>query len=371
MVNRSQKRAGEMTGMAGPVVLIGTVLLMIPAIMNGSPLFYFDSAAYMESGAKVLRAVFHDGGAGRTAAGERFGEIDGDRIVQSGRSVYYGVLAFAGWKTTIWLPVLVQCLALAWLVVTHARNLAGNLWPGVSLAILAILAFGTSAAFFAGLVMPDIWAGLGILALALLWSDGCGASRGARAAVFAILAFATLSHASHLALFAVLTAGGALARPFLAEGLRPRRSGLAIPALAVLVGLAGQFTFSTAVRMTFGEPPLPRPFVAAHLVDMGPGTRFLQEHLPRKRLRALRIRGQVAGQVGPPSSFPIPRPGASTPRRIRRRGAPSSGNRCLFCSTRSPPNPSRRREASWPPASSSCGPCRWKTSRSHGGPRAS
>ena len=253
---------------------------MGPAFVNGSPFFYYDSAGYIEGVAKAVRAIFFESRARGITAEEQFGAISGDNVVQGGRSIYYGALAFLGWKTTIWLPVFVQCLALSWLIVMHVQRLSGNVWPRVSVAILALLALGTPAAIFAGLIMPDVWAGVGILALALLWSDGSRSSRGTRAAIFAILAFATLSHGSHLALFAILTAGGALAQPFLAHGLRLRRSVFAIPALAVLAGLAGQLAYSTAVRTTFGEPPLSRPFIAAHLVDMGPGTRFLQKNCP-------------------------------------------------------------------------------------------
>jgi hypothetical protein len=46
------------------------------------------------------------------------------------------------------------------------------------------------------------------------------------------------------------------------------------------VGLAGQFAFSEAVMLTTGERALVLPHMTAHLVDMGPGYRFIKAKCP-------------------------------------------------------------------------------------------
>lgn len=276
-------RASLLLGYAAFLAAL-TVIYMAPALLNGGPFFYFDSAAYIEYVAKAVSRLWPASAGVRPALGtspvmpaSSFGTVQGDGIVYSGRSVYYGVLAYAGWITTIWVPVILQCLTLGWLTAKHTHRLIGQNDRRIAVFIAAVLAFGSSAGAFAGLVMPDIWAGLAVLALALLWSPGARAGRAAQGVILAILSFAALTHTSHLALIAVLLAVGLIARPFLRAPLRPSRAALVIPALAIGAGLAGPMVFTAAVEATFGQPPLSRPFITAHLVDMGPGTAFARD----------------------------------------------------------------------------------------------
>ena len=110
------------------VVVSGTVLVLCPALVNRLPFFYFDSTTYIEQIAKALKVILPSSGAAQAASlapvepvvrtTVDFGAPEADRIVFSGRSVYYGLLAWIGWASSIWLPVVIQAATLSWLVVT-------------------------------------------------------------------------------------------------------------------------------------------------------------------------------------------------------------------------------------------------------------
>lgn len=262
-----------------------TLIYMSPSLANDGPFVYFDSAAYIENVAKAVAKLWPaspdlPAEAGSATTEAAFGQVQGDNIIYSGRSIYYGALVYAGWITKIWLPVIIQCLTMAWLTKELTRRIFDTKWRQVTVLVAAVLTLGTSAGAFAGLLMPDIWSGLAVLALSVLWSPGHPVTRHAQIILLAILAFAALAHSSHLALIAVLFTGCLLVRPFLAASLRPQPATLVVPMLALLVGVAGSLAFSKVVEATYGQPPLSRPFITAHLVDMGPGAAFAQEVCP-------------------------------------------------------------------------------------------
>ncbi|MBU1836408.1 MAG: hypothetical protein KJ834_10250, partial [Alphaproteobacteria bacterium] len=126
---------------------IVTLIYMGPALVNGGPFFYFDSAAYIENIAKAVAKLWPEGpdllaDAGSTAAGAAFDQGQDDNIVYSGRSVYYGALAYAGWITTIWVPVVAQCLTLAWLTKELTQRLFETNWHQVTILLTVGLTLG-------------------------------------------------------------------------------------------------------------------------------------------------------------------------------------------------------------------------------------
>jgi hypothetical protein len=275
------------------VVVASALVLLAPAAINGAPFFYYDSAAYIEVVSKAVKVLLAAPAPGTVIPEgvRQFGVAEGDGNVLGGRSLYYGMLAYLGWIGGIWIPAAVQSLTLSWLLVAHVRAVVARSWTFVAGGMAAVLAVATSAGLFAGLVMPDIWSGLAILALALLWTPVAMPRRGADLAILAILSFSTLSHDSHLALVMVLLAG--LASIGVVKPAVVSRRGIVIPASAILIGLAGQIAFSASVRVVYGQPPLARPFLTAHLVEMGPGTRLAQETCPQSGYALCRYRDRL------------------------------------------------------------------------------
>ena len=271
------------------IVAIGTLVLLLPAILNGGPFVYFDSGAYMTSFGKALAVLMSRAGAegghvvtgiSDTLSNTSMGEVIAKQnTVYAGRSIYYSILAFSGLVTTVWLPIVLQCLVLSWLVVMLYRHLLADAWAPGALLALAVLAGASSAALFANLIMPDIWAGLAVLALALLWTPQVALGRAERLTILLVLGFSALVHNSHLALIAVMCMGYALLRATGRVGAGSRQ-GIVIPATAVAVAVCGNLAFGFAVETAYGSPPLQRPHVTAHLVELGPGTAHARSACP-------------------------------------------------------------------------------------------
>jgi len=283
-------------------VAAAALMLSLPALWNGLPFFYPDTPTYLR-GAETVAGRLAAHGAPRagsdTAQADRATQgppvtaapqppapvargltsLD-DKVVLAGRSVYYGGLLHASARAgSLWLAVAAQALCVA--AVLHL--LMVRLWrirPAAFLATTAVLSAATPLAVYAGLLMPDVFAGLAVLSLATLsvyWRQLAWTERGLLAAV---LLFGLLAHASHVAVAAVLL--------LLALGLRawnPRWQGLSAPALSlagacVVVAIAAEWAFALGVEKAVGQPPLRLPFASAHLVEMGPGTAFLRARCP-------------------------------------------------------------------------------------------
>lgn len=271
----------------------GAAILLLPALINGGPLFYFDSAAYIEIPAKALAKLqpylqaesietpqlATSFGKTDTVLPNTFGRAQNDGVVYSGRSAYYGALAYLGWITTLWFPIVVQCLAGAWLIADIFRILAPKRWILAFFASTVALTFASSLGFFSVLIMPDVWAGFMVLALAILWSVPKRISRRRMLGLLMILSFSALAHQSHLALLTLMVLFRAMIWAF--RWPRSRSSyTLTIPLLAVIIGLCGQIAFNRAVVFAYGAPPLARPMITAHLVDLGPGTIYARASCP-------------------------------------------------------------------------------------------
>ncbi len=284
-------------------VAVAAVMLCLPALWNGLPFFYPDTPTYLRGAQKVAdqvasrlaptaqsqaaRAVEPTQGSPLTtdpqtpAAAVRGLTSLEDQVVLAGRSVYYGSLLLAGERAgSLWLAAAAQALCVA--AVLHL--LMVRLWrirPAAFLGTTAVLSLATPLGVYAGLLMPDVFAGLAILAVAALcvyWRQLSWTQRGLLAAV---LLFGLLAHASHVAVAAVLL--------LVALGLRawnPRWQGLSAPALSlagacVVLAIAAEWAFALGVQKAVGQPPLRLPFVSAHLIEMGPGTDFLRARCPQ------------------------------------------------------------------------------------------
>jgi hypothetical protein len=128
--------------------------------------------------------------------------------------------------------------------------------------------------------MPDIWAGIMILALALLWTCGHQLSIGSKLAILAILAFSVLAHSSHFLLLATITTVFAVLWLLKPDRNEPWLRKMVIPMAALAIGVIGMVAWGLAVTVGYGAKLMHRPFLTAHLTDMGPGTKYLQESCP-------------------------------------------------------------------------------------------
>lgn len=289
-------------------VLGAAFLLCLAALWNGQPFFYPDTPTYLRGAEMGVTRVVGSGrlkpwlpapsasrpaeaapqagdGAKPVVRAKAVTSVD-DKIVLAGRSVYYGALLYAGYLAGgMWLTVAIQALCVAYLLHLLMVRLWG-LRPLHLLGTVAALGLVTPLAVYTGLLMPDVFAGLGILAMGTLAVYWDRLRRADRLALAAILLFGLTAHASHVALTAVVLVLGFLVRKFSARW--HHLSGAALVVVAVcLVGAAGaEWAFGKAVTKAVGSPPLRLPHPMARLIDMGPGTAYLRRTCPQSGFAA-------------------------------------------------------------------------------------
>jgi hypothetical protein len=142
---------------------------------------------------------------------------------------------------------------------------------------MAATAFLTSLPFFSSFILPDIFAGLGLLGAVtlLVYADRLG--RAERAGSWLLVAAACAFHKSNLPIMGLTAVLGGLAlllaRAGRAEALRG--SGLVLSAVLV-AALAGQ-AFLAAHKARTGESLRRPPFLAIRLLADGPGRDYLRQ----------------------------------------------------------------------------------------------
>lgn len=228
-------------------LLIGAALLVWPALLNGYPLVFSDTGAFL---AQTL-----------------LGWAIWDKPMAYGPALH----AFH-WRISLWGPLAAQGVLLSWLLWLVQRGFLGTASPGRHLLLCAGLALGTAAPWFAALLMPDIMAPALVLALALL---GFAADRLTRAEVIALQAVVALAiavHLSHLPVAAALVVLVLLVGRHWRPVLR-----CAVP-LGLAVGLL--LVTNWAMHGRFAVSPYGSVFALARLVADGPAARTIEARCP-------------------------------------------------------------------------------------------
>ncbi|AEG94926.1 hypothetical protein [Ramlibacter tataouinensis] len=284
----------------GWAVLAAACLLCLAAVWNGQPLLYPDTPTYLrgaEMGAgKALGgrvapwlpaepAPAADAPASTPQAADAarpkgLTSVE-DKVVLAGRSVYYGALLYASHLAgSLWLTVALQALCVAYLLQLLMVRLWG-LGTRHLLGTVAALGLLTPLAAYTGFLMPDIFAGLGILAMATLAAYWQRLGRADRIALSLLLLFGLCAHASHVVIAAALLGVGLLARLSTRRWKHLPGAAFAVAGACIVAAVAAEWVFNQAVTRAVGAPPLRMPHPMARLVDMGPGTDYLRRNCPR------------------------------------------------------------------------------------------
>ena len=214
-------------------------------------------------------------------AADAFGAPEDDRSASGGRSVYFSIFAYLGWITNLWIVVIIQGALLSWLVILTFRKLAVQHWRAKSLITIAVISLSSSASLFAGLIMPDIWSGFLVLSFASLYAFRGDLTIFETGLLFLVLCSAVLFHTSHILLIAAMIALVVCVQVFRFGRARFPLRVLVLPVIALGLGLFGNLAYKQAVKIGYGAEIVSFPFVTAHLVDMGPGTRVAQQICPQ------------------------------------------------------------------------------------------
>ena len=294
------------------VVIIALTFLAVAAI-NRLPVLFPDTMAYNSAGEAVLGAIGgHDrrarhrpptAQAARPAPAADAAAAAADTGVSEARSPYYGVvLALADRIGGAWFAAAAQAVvaAVALLVALRRLDLRGS----AGMAVVAVTVVG-GLAFYAVTLMPDVFLGPVLLALAFLPSDRA-MSRRERMFWAVTLAGGLLFHRGFLAValvMVVLTAAAWRARWF-------SRRGWTIAAAATVIAAIGHAAVAPVVEHAYGAKMASPPFVLARMVEGRVVTAYLNDACPATPYLLCRLRAhlpmdhqQFLWALGPAGAF--------------------------------------------------------------------
>ncbi|WP_052388761.1 hypothetical protein [Belnapia moabensis] len=233
-------------------LLLGALLLTWPALLNGYPLVFSDTGAFLAL------------------------TIEGWPVWDKPPAYGLALHAFH-WRVSLWGPLLAQGLLLSWLLARVQWAVTGR--EG-HLLLCAGLAAGSTAPWFGALLMPDLLAPVLVLGMVMLGFVAMG--RGERIAVQALSALAMAAHPSHLPLGLALLGVALVLRGMVWRCLLP-------------VGLAAGLLVAGNWAM-HGRPalsPYGAVFPLARLVADGPAARTIAVRCPEARWVLCRWAGRL------------------------------------------------------------------------------
>ena len=285
------------------VVLAGVACAMLwPAIWNRGAFYTEDSRTYIRSGDAAMNKLTHratvwtatedsspaaTGNAGqqsflalhnRAEARTRSLSEISRKGVLLGRSPFYGLLLYLGAITGgFWVSMLLQAGAVLLALYLTLRAFQIPAWPylaylGVALCIVP------ATPFYASYLMPDIFAGIAILACAVLFSARQRIPIRDLLLWYLLLAAAVLFHDSCIMIVAVLFLMAVVVNLFRHSWNNWR--GLALLVIVLITAYVGQALTVYGIKRVTGETPLRLPFLSARLITDGPGTEYLRATCP-------------------------------------------------------------------------------------------
>ena len=148
--------------------LAATLILLAPALWNGFPLLEHDTGGYL--------ARWFEG------------------TLEVSRSTVYGLFVVALAWANFWPAVAVQAALTVWVIalLLRAHGLGGR--PLVLLITVTFLSVATTLPWIASILLTDIFAGLGVLALYLAVLRAQALARWERSALVFLVAFSAATH---------------------------------------------------------------------------------------------------------------------------------------------------------------------------------
>lgn len=263
-------------------------------VINGNPLFYFDSLDYILRGTKALAMVLPDSwlrdplGEAAHLGGAAVAQAEAsDNVVNASRSIVYSMLMAGFFQMHLewWFPLFhaVCVLAVIWVVARVLLRVRGAMRPALPVIVLPILVAGLgSLPFYVGYLMPDIFAPLIVLSAAVVTLHGTRITWFEWLILLSVSGLGVLSHPSHLLLAAAMIPGTALVG-WLAR--KPGQSWAALLGPAFLIALAGlavteRLAFVKTVKTVQQQEVVYSPFLTARVIADGPGYSYLQDNCP-------------------------------------------------------------------------------------------
>lgn len=273
------------------------VALLWPAICNHGPFYFFDTRTYMRNiEAALVRFVhatpswtavesapataqteeqLHDVGQAHTRTLSQAKK----KGIMLGRSLYYGLLLYLGAASSgFWLTAVLQAAAILLAIALTLRTLAIPMWPALAWVTLALAAV-SDVGFFVSYMMPDLFAGVTVLACAILLGKKDRLAGSDAWLWFLLLSFSTLAHESCILMCTCLLAF-AVSRKLIRRDWKNWRA-LLVVVLATATGICGESLVNYGITRATGQQLLRWPIAEARMIADGPGTRYLQATCPQ------------------------------------------------------------------------------------------
>jgi hypothetical protein len=230
-------------------------ILLLPALWNRFPLLEYDTGGYL--------ARWFEG-----------------YLVPS-RSTTYGLLLAAGWPLDFWPIVVLQAAAAVWIIALMLRLHRFPVHPVALPAVTAVLALTTALPWLTSVLLTDVFAGLGVLALyALVF---CRDRIGPRERI-ALVLFVAFAGSTHSATYAVLLGLAAVAFVTAACRLVPR-GGLAAMTGALVLGAVMLLAANYVISRTIAWTPGGYGIAFGRMLQDGIVTRYLDDHCATEPLK--------------------------------------------------------------------------------------
>ena len=236
-------------------VLLGTVIICLPAIYNGYPMVYSDSGAYIRSG------------------------FEG--IVPVDRPLIYGLfIRHSSLHSSLWFTVYTQSFLIAGILyITLGKFIADTRRKHLLyLLILSLISFFTGVGWYAGQLMPDIF--VAVMALSLINLMLFELTLAEKIWMAALYFFGTATHYSHLII--AFAACGLMLLLWSWARIRKRDTVLklkrillasALAVSALLYVLTVHYTHDGGFRLSKGS----HAFLVAHFIETGTLEQYLKQ----------------------------------------------------------------------------------------------
>jgi hypothetical protein len=238
-------------------VILSMALLIAPALWNGFPLLQYDTGGYL--------ARWYEG-----------------TLVPS-RAVVYGLMLNAGEMAAFWPVVLAQAALTVWVAALMLRAHGLGKRPWLLLGVVAALTAISTLPWLTAILLTDIFAGLGVLALYLLLLRPGHVSRGERLALIVLIAVCAATHSATIAVFLALILAGVMVWLVQPRHLPLARIGNGVLALALGCALVFAADFLVAKRLAWTPGGFALSF--GRMLQDGIVNKYLDDHCPNPKLK--------------------------------------------------------------------------------------
>ena len=241
------------------------LLLLAPALWNGFPLLQYDTGGYL--------ARWYEG------------------ILVPSRAVVYGLILNAGTPLAFWPVVVLQSALTVWVVALMLRTHGLGQRPWLLLGTIAALSAVTTLPWLTAILLTDIFAGLGVLALYLLLLRGDTLARAERIALMLLIAVSAATHSATLAVLMALMLAAVVFFQF--NRRRIHIAGFWGGMIALTLGIALVFAANYVVAKRLAWTPGGFALSFGRMLQDGIVKKYLDQHCPDAKLQLCAYKDQL------------------------------------------------------------------------------